>query len=73
MTTKPKAKAAEDTAEGSAEQASVEETPRCGKPHYLPALADRITCTEPAQDPDREPGAPDHEHRHQDGDLIYVW
>jgi hypothetical protein len=76
VTTKPKAKTDEDTAEepASTEEAQVEvETPRCGAPHSLPILAPTITCTLPAQDPDRAPGTPDHEHRHEDGDTIYVW
>lgn len=73
MTTKPKAKADEDSTEAEQEQVSVEEMPRCGAPHYLPALAERIACTLPAQDPDRAPGTPDHEHRHEDGETIYVW
>lgn len=70
MTTKDRAKSESETAE---QPAKVEETPRCGAPHYLPALADVVACSEPAQDPDRAPGTPDHQHRHQDGDLIYVW
>ncbi|MFE9432863.1 hypothetical protein [Streptomyces sp. NPDC006640] len=61
--------------EGEAVEAppKVEEGPRCGAPHFLPALAGHIHCTEPAQDPDRAPGTPDHQHRHQDGDAIYLW
>jgi hypothetical protein len=69
MTTKPKAKADEEPEE---EPAKVEAVPACGKVHFLPALA-HVTCTEPAPDPDRPPGTPEHEHRHEDGDLIYVW
>ncbi|MEV6696238.1 hypothetical protein AB0M68_03620 [Streptomyces sp. NPDC051453] len=70
MTTKAKGKADDETA---AEPAKVEEqAPRCGAPHYLPALA-HIHCAEPAQDPDRAPGTPDHQHRHQDGEAIYTW
>jgi len=70
MTTKDRAKSEGEVA---AEPAKVEEAPRCGAPHYLPALAGSVACSEPAQDPDRAPGTPDHQHRHQDGDLIYVW
>lgn len=70
MTTKDRAKGEVETAEAPVK---VEEAPRCGAPHYLPALADHVSCSEPAQDPDRAPGTPDHQHRHQDGDLIYVW
>jgi hypothetical protein len=72
MTTKAKAQASEQ----AAEPATVEETKtetRCGAPHHLPVLAGHVTCQLPAQDPDREPGSPDHEHRHEDGDTIYVW
>jgi hypothetical protein len=69
MTTKPKAKADE----AAEEPAKVEEAkPLCGVPHFLPMLA-HVTCTEPAPDPDLPPGTPEHEHRHQDGDAIYVW
>ena len=71
MTTKAKAKDEGETAE---EPAKAEETPLCGKPHFLPTLAHlNLTCTEPAPDPDRPPGTPDHQHRHQDGDAIYTW
>ena len=69
MTTKPKAKADEDTIE---QATPVEEVPLCGAPHFLPMLA-HVTCTQPAVDPDLPPGTPDHEHRWQDGDLVYVW
>lgn len=72
MTTKPKA----DVDEAAAEPASITETkaetPRCGTPHYLPLLA-HVTCQLDAQDPDREPGSPEHQHRHADGDTVYVW
>ncbi|MER5653445.1 hypothetical protein ABT076_10560 [Streptomyces sp. NPDC002131] len=74
MTTRIKPIEDESTAEAEAEPAKVEEqTPRCGAPHFLPALAGHVHCTEPAQDPDRAPGTPDHQHRHQDGDAIYLW
>jgi len=66
-----KAKAQADD-EAAAEPAKAEEVPQCGAPHFLPALA-HVACTEPAQDPDRAPGTPDHQHRHQDGDAIYLW
>ncbi|MGW4784218.1 hypothetical protein [Streptomyces sp. NPDC004230] len=70
MTTKPKDKADEATAEAP----KAEKAPLCGKPHHLPMLAEQgIACTEPAADPDLPPGTPEHEHRHQDGDTIYVW
>ena len=69
MTTKGKATTDSETA---GEPAKAEAKPLCGAPHFLPALAN-VTCTEPAQDPDRVPGAPDHQHRHQDGDAIYTW
>jgi len=73
MTTKAKAKSDEDSAEAADEQARAEDkAPLCGTPHFLPMLA-HLTCTEPAPDPDRPPGTPEHEHRHQDGDAIYVW
>lgn len=70
MTMKDRTK---DESETAVEPVKVEETPRCGAPHFLPTLADRVVCTEPAQDPDRPPGTLDHQHRHQDGDAIYVW
>jgi hypothetical protein len=69
MTTKGKATTDSETA---GEQAKAEEKPSCGVPHFLPTLA-HVTCTEPAPDPDRPPGTPDHQHRHQDGDAIYTW
>jgi hypothetical protein len=69
MTTKSKATT---DSEAAGEPAKVEETPLCGVPHFLPALA-HVTCTGPAPDPDRLPGTPEHEHRHQDGDAIYTW
>jgi len=68
MTTKDRAKG-----EAVEAPAKVEETPRCGAPHFLPALAGHVACTEPAPDPDRPPGTPDHQHRHQDGDALYQW
>ncbi|MFF4536555.1 hypothetical protein [Streptomyces aureus] len=71
MTTKAKGKG--DEGETAAAPTEVEEAPRCGAPHFLPALAGQVACSEPAQDPDRPPGSPDHQHRHQDGELIYVW
>lgn len=74
MTTKAKAK--DDEGETAAEPAKAEavaEGPRCGVPHFLPALAGHVACSRPAQDPDRAPGTPDHEHRHQDGDAIFAW
>ena len=69
MTAKSKATADDDTAD---EPVKVDERRLCGAPHYLPVLA-HVTCLLPAQDPDCAPGAPDHEHRHEDGDTIYVW
>lgn len=73
MTTKPKAKDDEGTAEATTRQATpAEATPLCGIPHALPQLS-HVTCQQPAPDPDRAPGTPDHQHRWQDGDLIYVW
>jgi hypothetical protein len=48
------------------------EAPTCGKIHPLPLLA-HIACQLPPADPDEEPGTPEHEHRHQAGDAIYVW
>jgi hypothetical protein len=69
MTTKPKARADEEPA--SVEETK-SETPRCGAPHSLPLLAPHVTCQMDAQDPDRPFGS-DHEHRHEDGDTIYVW
>lgn len=73
MTTKPKAKADEDHAEVAEEPAKVEEQAAlCGAPHFLPMLA-HVTCQLPAADPDLPPGTPEHEHRHQDGDAVYVW
>lgn len=74
MTPKGKANVDEATTDSeAAEPAKVDaEAPLCGTPHFLPALA-HLTCTEPAADPDRVPGAPDHQHRHQDGDAIYTW
>lgn len=73
MTMKAKAKTDEDTAEVAEEQTRAEEAkPLCGTPHFLPMLA-HLTCTEPAPDPDRPPGSPEHEHRHEDGDAIYLW
>jgi hypothetical protein len=59
-------------ATSEAQQAGAEEAPKCGVPHFLPTLA-HLTCTEPAPDPDRPPGTPDHQHRYQDGDALYVW
>lgn len=70
MTTKPKARADEAGADEPAK--AEEEVPLCGAPHFLPMLA-HLTCTEPAPDPDRPPGTPEHEHRHQDGDALYTW
>ncbi|WP_369167790.1 hypothetical protein AB5J49_07955 [Streptomyces sp. R28] len=73
MTTKAKSKADEEQAEATEEPTKVEEeAPLCGAPHYLPMLA-HVTCTEPAADPDLPPGTPEHEHRHEDGDAVYVW
>jgi len=69
MTTKAKEKG---EGEAAAEPVKAEETPLCGAPHFLPMLA-HVTCTEPAADPDRAPGTPDHQHRHQDEDAIYTW
>jgi hypothetical protein len=73
VTTKAKAKPDEQAAEPAAVEETKAEAPRCGTPHHLPLLAGRVTCQLPAQDPDRAPGSPDHEHRHEDGDTIYVW
>ena len=72
MTTKDRAKA---EGEAAAEPAKAEEAPApvCGAPHFLPALAAQVTCTEPADDPDLPPGRPGHEHRRQDGDALYTW
>ncbi|MEH0445438.1 hypothetical protein QA811_17700 [Streptomyces sp. B21-102] len=64
---KAKAEAAEPTA---AEEPKA--VPECGAPHYLPALA-HIRCQRDEQDPDRAPGTPDHQHRHQIGDTLYQW
>lgn len=74
MTTRSKTKADDEAPEAVSETqaADPEAVPLCGKPHYLPALA-HITCTGPAPDPDLPPGTPEHEHRHQDGDTLYVW
>jgi hypothetical protein len=73
MTTKSKAKADDESAEATADEAAkVEEVSLCGAPHFLPALA-HVTCTLPAADPDLPPGTPGHEHRHQDGDALYTW
>lgn len=73
MTTKPKAKADEDRAEVAEKPAEAEEQAAlCGAPHFLPMLA-HVTCQLPAADPDLPPGTPEHEHRHEDGDAIYVW
>jgi hypothetical protein len=72
-TAKDKTKPEGGPVEATAEPATVEEQPLCGKPHHLPALAGHITCTEPAPDLDLPPGSPEHEHRHQDGDALYVW
>jgi hypothetical protein len=71
MTTKPKAKVDDETPDET-QPAEAEQAPPCGRPHHLPVLA-HITCTEPAPDPDRPPGTPDHEHRYQDGDALYLW
>jgi hypothetical protein len=71
-TAKDKTKPEGEAVEAAAEPTIVEEGPLCGKPHHLPALA-HITCQLDAPDPDLPPGAPEHEHRHQDGDAIYVW
>ncbi|MFJ4932323.1 hypothetical protein ACIP8U_00430 [Streptomyces pseudovenezuelae] len=71
-TAKPKADAAEATVEPASDEEPKAEVPRCGAPHFLPALA-HITCQRDAPDPDLPPGSPEHEHRHQDGDAIYVW
>jgi hypothetical protein len=80
MTTKPKPEPkTEDQAEGElaaqpepkADGQAVIEGPRCGAPHFLPALAGHVTCQLGAQE--LEPGEAGHEHRHQDGDALYVW
>lgn len=67
MTTKPKAQ----DAEAQTEQPAKAQTPTCGAPHYLPLLA-HVTCQLDAE-PDLKPGDPGHEHRHQDGDALYLW
>jgi hypothetical protein len=74
VTARAKAKADDETPEVASEAppAEAEQAPPCGKPHFLPVL-DHVTCQEPAPDPDRPPGTPEHEHRHQDGDALYVW
>ena len=72
MTTKAKAQAEEPAAEPASTDEATTEAPRCGVPHHLPLLA-HITCQLDAPDPDREPGTPDHQHKHVDGDAIYVW
>ncbi|MFF7982294.1 hypothetical protein ACFZDK_24720 [Streptomyces sp. NPDC007901] len=74
MTSRTKAKAEDEAPQASSEAqpAEAEQPPLCGKPHFLPALV-HITCQEPAPDPDLPPGTPEHEHRHQDGDALYVW
>jgi hypothetical protein len=72
MTTKAKAQASEQAAEPAPVEETKSAAPTCGAPHHLPLLA-HVTCQLPAQDPDREPGSPDHQHRHEDGDTIYVW
>jgi hypothetical protein len=61
QTAQPELKANEQTAVG----------PRCGAPHFLPALAGHVTCQLDAQE--LEPGDAGHEHRHQDGDALYTW
>jgi hypothetical protein len=80
MTTKPKPEPAVDE-QVEAEQAvqpepkadgqAVIEGPCCGAPHFLPALAGRVTCQLDAQE--LEPGEAGHEHQHQDGDALYTW
>lgn len=74
MTVKSKTKDDEHETESETteETASTEETRVCDAPHFLPMLT-HLACTEPAPDPDRPPGAPGHQHRHQDGDAIYTW
>jgi hypothetical protein len=64
---------ADETAEQpAAEPTQVEQMPACGKPHHLPRLAEEgIACQLPAEELDL--GQPEHEHRHQDGDAIYLW
>ena len=71
-TAKPKADGVEATAEPTTAEELKAAVPECGTPHFLPALA-HIRCQRDAQDPDREPGSPDHQHRHQDGDTLYQW
>lgn len=76
MTTKSRAKPEGDesgtqaTEESAVVEPVAEDVPLCGKPHHLPLLA-QITCAKPAEE--LEPGAPEHEHRHEDGDTVYVW
>jgi quercetin dioxygenase-like cupin family protein len=74
MTTKPKPEAKADEQTVQPEPKADERTvvgPRCGAPHFLPVLAGRVTCQLGAQE--LEPGEAGHEHRHQDGDELYVW
>ncbi|MFB7288989.1 hypothetical protein [Actinacidiphila glaucinigra] len=58
----------------TAEPAALEAEPQplCREPHYLPVLAPTVTCQLPAQ-VDLVIGDAGHEHRHQDGDALYVW
>lgn len=72
MTTKTKATAGDEGVTAEEPAKAEEKAPLCGAPHFLPMLA-HVTCTEPAADPDLPPGTPEHEHRHQDGDAIYLW
>ncbi|MFF1547143.1 hypothetical protein [Streptomyces sp. NPDC058291] len=71
-TAKPKADAVEATVEPATVEGAESPVPKCGAPHFLPALA-HVRCQRDAQDPDRAPGASDHQHRHQDGDTLYQW
>lgn len=71
-TAKPKADAVEATAQPTVDEEPKTEVRLCGAPHFLPALA-HIRCLRDEQDPDRAPGTPEHQHRHQDGDTLYQW
>jgi hypothetical protein len=74
MTAKSRAKTDDEATDGQQavrEAPAKEPAPVCGKPHHLPQLAGHIACTEPAEE--LEPGAPEHEHRYQDGDALYTW
>jgi hypothetical protein len=71
VTTKSRAKQGDEPDIQTVEEPAAEPLPLCGKPHHLPQLALTITCAKPAEE--LEPGEPEHEHRHEDGDAVYVW